>query len=154
MPDFTSILGKKAADVEKPKPKPTGVYLATISGMPKQKTIQAAGEDRAILSFSCKIMAPHEVDDMEALSDPKIGDVATWPPFQRDIWIDTPEGEFALRQFLTNTLGIQPGKMTLGQMAAEAPGKQLLVTLKHRPYTDKNTNEAEIATEIGATAAV
>jgi hypothetical protein len=154
MPDFTSILGKKAVDVEKPKPKPTGTYLATISGMPKQKTIAVQGEDRAILSFSCKLTAPHSDVDEEALADPKIGEVSSWPPFNRDIWIDTPEGEFALRQFLTNTLGIEPGKMTLGQMAAQAPGRQLLVTLKHRPYTDKNTNEAEIATEIGATAAV
>jgi hypothetical protein len=37
-------------------------------------------------------------------------------------------------------------------MCAETPGRQLVITLKHRPYTDKNTNEAEIATDIGATA--
>jgi hypothetical protein len=80
--------------------------------------------------------------------------IETWPSFAKDIWIDTPEGEFALRQFLTNTLAIEPGKKSLGEMCAEAAGRQLLVTLKHRPYTDRNTNEAEIATDVGATAAV
>jgi len=153
--DFTEILGKKAADIEKPKPKPTGTYLSVIQGMPKQKTVMVQGEERKILSFGIKILTPRGDDvDMEALDDPKVGAIETWPTFNKDIWIDTPEGEFALRQFLNNTLGIEPGKMSLGEMAAASPGKQLLTTLKHRPYTDKNTNEAEIATDIGSTAAV
>lgn len=155
MVDFTEILGKKAAEVEKPRPKPTGTYLAQVNGMPKQKTPVVQGEERKILSFAIKVLSPRGDDvDMDALADPKVGDVATWPTFNKDIWIDTPEGEHALRQFLQNTLGIEPGKKSLGEMAAESPGRQLLVTLKHRPYTDKNTNEAEIATDIGATAAV
>lgn len=154
MPNFSDILGKKAAEVEKPRPKPTGTYLGSVQGLPKQKTVMVQGEERAILSFNVKLQAPQADVDMEVLNDPKVGDIATWPSFNRDIWIDTPEGEFALRQFLTNTLGIEPGKKSLGEMCAESPGLQLLVTLKHRPYTDKNTNEAEIATEIGATAKV
>jgi hypothetical protein len=155
MVDFTDILGKKAAEVEKPRPKPTGTYLASIQGMPKQKKVMVQGEERAILSFSCKIMAPRGEDvDLDELADPKVGDISTWPTYNKDIWIDTPEGEYALGQFLENVLGIEPAKKSLGEMAAESPGKQLLVTLKHRPYTDKNTNEAEIATEIGGTAKV
>jgi hypothetical protein len=155
MVDFTEILGKKAAEVEKPRPKPTGTYLAAVQGMPKQKTAMVQGEERKILSFSIKVMAPRGDDvDQEELADPKVGEISAWPSFNKDIWIDTPEGEHALRMFLQNTLAIEPGKKSLGEMAAEAPGKQLLVTLKHRPYTDKNTNEAEIATDIGATAAV
>lgn len=154
MADFTSILSKKAESVEKPKPKPTGTYLAVVSGMPKQKTPTVNGEERAILSFSCKIMAPQSDVDQDDLNDPKVGDISSWMPFNKDIWVDTPEGEFALRKFLTDVLGIEAGDKSLGEMAAESPGKQLLVTLKHRPFTDKNTNEAEIATDIGAVAAV
>lgn len=157
--DFTEILGKKAVDVEKPLPKPTGTYLAAIQGMPKQKTPQVAGEERKILSFSCKMIQPRGDDvDLEALDDPKVGEISAWPSFNHDIWVDTPEGEYTLRMFLTNVLGIEPGSAkdskSLGQMVAEAPGKQLLCTLKHRPYTDKNTQQAEIATDIGSTAAV
>lgn len=154
MVDFTSVLSKKTSEVEKPKPKPVGTYLSTVSGMPKQKSITVQGEEKGIISFSIKLMSPQEDVDQEDLAN--FGsDVTSWPPFNRDIWIDSPEGEWALRQFLTNTLGIEPGEgkneKTLGEMCAEAPGKQLLATLKHRPFMNKQ-NEAEISTEIGATA--
>ena len=152
MVDFTDILGKKAADIEKPVPKPVGNYLASIQGMPKQKKVNVQGEERLIVSFTCKVQSPMEDVDLEDLNNPKVGEIHTWPSFNRDIWIDTPEGEFQLRQFLTNTLDIEPGSKSLGEMCGEAAGRQLIVTLKHRPYTDKNTNEAEIATDIGATA--
>jgi hypothetical protein len=156
MPDFTDILSKKAADVEKPVPKPVGNYLASIQGMPKQKKVNVQGEERLIVSFNCKAHSPMEDVDLDDLNNPKVGEISTWPSFNKDIWIDTPEGEFQLTQFLTNTMGIEPmngkEKKSLGEMCAETPGRQLVITLKHRPYTDKNTNEAEIATDIGATA--
>jgi hypothetical protein len=152
MVDFTDILSKKAADIEKPVPKPVGSYLATIQGMPKQKKVNVQGEERLIVSFNCKAMSPMDDVDLDDLNNPKVGEISTWPSFNKDIWIDTPEGEYQLEQFLTNTLDIEQGKKSLGEMCAEAPGRQLIITLKHRPYTDKNTNEAEIATDIGATA--
>lgn len=152
MPDFTDVLGKKAADVEKPVPKPVGSYLASIQGMPKQKKVNAQGEERLIISFSCKAQSPMEDVDADDLANTKVGEVSAWPSFNRDFWIDTPEGEYQLREFLTKVLDIEPGDKTLGEMCAESPGKQLIITLKHRPYTDKNTNEAEIATDIGGVA--
>lgn len=152
MPDFTDILSKKASTVEKPVPKPVGSYLAVIQGMPKQKKVNVQGEERLIVSFSCKAKSPMEDVDADDLANPRVGEIDTWPPFNKDIWVDTPEGEFQLAQFLENTLDIDPDKKSLGEMCAEAPGRQLVITLKHRPYTDKNTNEAEIATDIGATA--
>jgi hypothetical protein len=156
MADFTEILGKKAADVEKPVPKPVGSYLSSIQGMPKQKKVNVQGEERLIVSFSCKASSPMEDVDLDDLNNPKVGEISTWPSFNKDIWIDTPEGEYQLEQFLTNVLGVEPGEgknsKSLGEMCAEAPGRQLIITLKHRPYTDRNTNEAEIATDIGATA--
>jgi hypothetical protein len=39
-------------------------------------------------------------------------------------------------------------------MLAEAPGKEVLVTLKHRIYTDKASNEPAIAVDVGSTAKV
>lgn len=152
MVDFSDILGKKATDVEKPQPKPVGTYLASIQGMPKQKKVMVQGEERFIVSFSCKALSPQDDVDLDDLSNPKVGEISTWPSFNKDIWVDTPEGEYQLREFLTKVLDIEPGDKSLGEMCADAPGKQLLMTLKHRPYTDKNTNEAEIATDIGGVA--
>lgn len=152
MVDFTDILGKKAAEIEKPVPKPVGSYLASLQGMPKQKKVNAGGEERLIVSFSCKAQSPMDDVDADDLANPKVGEISTWPSFNKDFWVDTLEGEYQLTQFLTNVLDITPGKKSLGEMCAESPGRQLIITLKHRPYTDKNTNEAEIATDIGAVA--
>lgn len=153
MVDFVDILSKKVDEVEKPKPRPVGTYLASIAGMPKQKKVNVQGEEKPIISFSCKILAPREDVDQGDLAEH--GDPSAWMPFNRDIWVDSPEGEWALRQFLQNTLDIDPGpkgkSKSLGEMCAEAPGRQLLITLKHRPFQNK-AGEMEIATEIGATA--
>lgn len=153
--DFTDILSKKPSQIEKPRPKPTGTYISVIQGMPKQKTVTVQGEERKILSFSCKVMAAASDVDQELLSES--GDLSSWMPFNKDIWIDTPEGEYQLRQFLNNTLAIEAGEgkneKSLGEQCTEAPGKQLLITLKHRPFMNKE-QQPEIATEIGATAAV
>ena len=160
MPDFTEILSKKAVEAERPPPRPTGTYLAQVSGFPKQKEQTIQGEDRKILSFAIRIIAPHGDDvDLDQLNAPGQGDISSWPPFTRDIWdVDQPNGEYALRQFLTKTLGIDEGEgksaRSFGEMLADANGKQLLVTLKHNPYTDKSTGEMVIGTQIGSTAKV
>jgi hypothetical protein len=150
MVDFTSALNKKVMDVEKPKPRPIGSYLSMIQGMPKQKTVVVQGEEKPIVSFSVKLLQPKEDVDAEELA--AHGDVSAWPPFNRDFWIDTPEGEWALRQFLVGTLDLEAGKnTTLGELCAQSPGRQLVSTLGHRPFVNKS-GEAEIATEIKATA--
>ena len=149
------VLNKPAAAVEKPKPKPAGVYVAMIQGMPKQKKINVQGEEKNVLSFTCKPLMAREVDDQDALkSQPEVN---TWPPQTKDFWIDDEQGEYALKQFLQHTLGIDPGpankSKTLGQMCAEAPGKQLLTTYENYPYQSKE-GQMEIGTRIKATAAI
>lgn len=146
MVDFTEVLNKPAAEVEKPKPRPTGTYLAQITGMPDQ----LERKDNAILSFKVKLMSPQDDVDREQLEDQP--EVSTWPPLKYDIFINEP---WPLKRFLTETLGIDPGpednSKTLGQMVAEVPGKQLFATISHRAYTDRD-NQAAIATEISGTA--
>lgn len=152
MVDFTSILSKPAEAIEKPKPKPVGHYLAAVQGLPQQKTVTAQGEERAVLSFKVKILMAREVEDQEALA--ASGDPSSWAPLNYDIWVDTPEGEWQLRKFLTEVLGIEASGKSLGQMVGEAPGSQLLVKVGHRPYQNKQTGEPEIATQIDSVAHV
>lgn len=151
MPNFSEILSKPVESVEKPKPKPVGTYIGSVVGMPVDRTVKVQGEERGILEFKLKLSSPYEGVDADQLA--ASGDVSAWPPFQYTIWYDTPEGEFQLRNFVENTLSIDAaGGKTFGELIAQAPGKQLLVTLKHRPYQDKNTGEAEIATDVGSVA--
>jgi len=149
MVDFTQILTTKADAVEKPKPRPVGSYLASIVGMPSQKTVQSQGEEKPIISFSCKVMsAGSDVDQDDLFVH---GEVHTWPPYKKDFWVDTPEGQYALKRFLTETLDLDPKGKTMAELLAESPGKQLTIVLKHRPFVNRD-GEAEISTEIGSTA--
>lgn len=151
MPDFNSVLSKVAAQVEKPKPKPVGTYIASVVGLPTDKTVQVQGADRGILEFKLKMTSPHEGVDADQLA--AVGEISSWPPFTYGIWYDTPEGEFQLTSFLTITLGIDDsGDKTIGELVAQSPGLQCLATLKHRPYQDKSTGEAMISTDIGGVA--
>ena len=101
-------------------------------------------------------MAEQQVDDQEELS--KQGDISDWYPQVYGIFYETPEGRYNLKNFLSETLGIDPGsgkdEKSLSEMIAESMGSQLLVTLKHEPYTDRNTGQPEIATRVGGVAKV
>lgn len=153
MANFSELLNKPAEAVEKPKPKPVGTYQAVIQGPAVDKTVKVQGEDRGLLEFKLKMMAAFEGVDADQLAE--VGEVSSWPPLTYSIWYDTPEGEFQLRQFLEVTLAIDSsGSKTFGELLAQVPGKQLLATLKHRPFVDKNTGQPEIATDIGSVAKI
>ncbi len=149
MVDFTAALNTSVDAVEKPKPRPVGSYTAVLVGMPSQKTVVVQGDEKPIISFSCKVISAGPDVDQDALAE--CGDLSSWPPFKRDIWIDSPEGQFALKQFLTNTLDLDAKGKSFAELLAESPGKQLTITLKHRPFMNRD-GEADISTEIGATA--
>ncbi len=153
MANFTEALGKAVDTVEKPKPKPAGTYLSMVQGMPKVKKITAQGEEREILSFMAKPLMAKDDVDTDALGG--LPDVQTWPPMGIDFW-DGEAGEYAAVQFMTHALGIDPGPpgkaKTIGQMCAEAAGKQVLTVYENYPYTDK-TGELQIGTRIKSTAA-
>lgn len=152
MPNFTEALSKKATEIEKPKPKPAGFYLSMIQGLPKVKKVTAQGEEKEIMSFVARPLMANKVDDQEALA--ALPEVNTWPPQNIDFW-EGEQGEYALKMFLTNTLEIDPGppnkSKTLGEMCAEAAGKQLLTEYENYPYTDK-AGQLQIGTRIKSTA--
>lgn len=142
MADFMDVLNQPAALVEKPKPRPRGTYLAQITGMPEQ----VERKDNKMLEFKCKLMmAQGDVDAEQLAAQPEL---STWPPMRYTVFINEP---WPLKRFLTEVLGIDPGSetdsKTLGQMVAEAAGKQLMVGVEHRPYTTAD-GQPEIASEI------
>ncbi len=153
MANFTDALNKPVDTVEKPKPKPAGTYLSMISGMPEVRKQMAQGEEREILSFKAKpLQARDGVDEDDLLAHDAVN---TWPPQKIEFW-DGDGGEYAAVQFLINVLGIDPGPKgkakTIGQMCAEAAGKQLLTTYENYPYQDK-AGEMQIGTRIKSSAA-
>ena len=152
--DFTDVLSLKPGEIEKPKPRPIGTYLGAIQKY-ELRDVDTKNGTRKIIDFSIKLIAPQEVEDQEALAEQ--GDIADWYPLQKGIFYETPEGRYALKQFLVEQCDIDPGEgsseKSLGEMIAEVPGRQLLVTLKHEPYTSRE-NTPEIRTAIASTAKV
>jgi hypothetical protein len=145
---FADILNRPAQDIEKPKPRPRGAYIAVIQGMPKQKEVGA--DQTPVISYLFKLLSPQQLDDPST----DVSNIQDWGPMSKDFWINNDAAEYTHRSFLENTLGISAeGGKTTGQMVAESPGKQALVTLKHEPYTDAN-NQAQIATKIDKVAKV
>jgi hypothetical protein len=152
--DFNDVLNMKPSEIEKPKPRPIGTYLGAVQKY-ELKDITTRNGDRKVCSFTIKLMMAQQVDDQEELA--KQGDVSDWFPLTHDIFYETPEGRYGLKQFLSEVLAIDPGsgknEKTLSEMVASSPGAQLLVTLRHEPYMSKQ-NTPEIATRIGGVAKV
>ena len=154
-PNFEDVLNKKPSVIEKPKPRPLGTYLGGIEKF-ELREVNTKNGQRKLIEFSVKLMAPIQVDRQEDLMEQ--GDIGDWYPLQYSIFYETPEGQYNLKRFLSDTLGVDPGEgrneKTIGQMVAESPGRQLAATLRHEPYQDRNTGEPEIATRIGSVAKV
>lgn len=142
MADFMDVLNQKASDVEKPKPRPAGTYLGTIIGMPDQ----VERKDNKMLEFKVKLMMAKDDVDREKLDEQP--ELSGWAPLKYTVFVNDP---WPLKRFLTEVLEIDPGDesdpKTLGQMVAEAPGKQILATIQHRPYMTAD-NQPEISAEI------
>lgn len=132
-PNFTSVLDKPAEMLEAPKPIPVGTYIALIAGPETYSKVGANQTD--MVSWPIKLIAPQDDVDMTALNEAlsqkdgtmkSLGDIK----MKFDQFL-TEASAFMVRDFLQNTLGIDPAGKTLRQMISEALGKQMLVTIKH-----------------------
>lgn len=147
--NFDDILNAPVAQIEAPKPKPVGSYMAAVQGMPNlREQSMKDGSTAKIVSFNLKMVSAREDVDQTSLAD--AGEISGWPPLKHDFFYSTPEGAFALKKFLEEILGCQGA--TLKEMLGDSPGKMCLVTLKHEPYVDRNSGEPRIATRVAGVA--
>ena len=132
-PNFTSILDKPADSLGAPKPVAVGTYLAMISGPETYSKVGANQTD--LVSWPVKLIQPQGDVDITALNESlslkdgtqkALGDLR----FKHDQFL-TEASAFMVKDFLQNTLDIDPKGKTLRQMISEALGKQMLVTIKH-----------------------
>lgn len=154
---FADILNKKAADTEEPKPTPTGTYVMGIQSLPEQRIVETKDGDRAVLRFKCKIVSPQSDVDMTRLSEAAgEGGIVSLAPLNHDLWVDTPQGEYALQQFLRDTLGLEltngKEKKSYSELLPESVGRQLLGTVIHK--MGMRDNKPTIYVNIGSVAHV
>lgn len=143
-PNFQSILNKPATAVERPKPLPVGTYLGMIMGLPEFNKVGQKETD--VADFQIRILQPQPDVDLVAFAEAK-GNRDELK--QRARFFITDDALFRLKEFLEH-LGIDPAGKSLSEMINEAPGKQVMVSLKHRPSQDGT----QIYAEIDRTAAV
>ena len=129
MTTFTDILSKPSTEVERPKIVPRGTYVGIVQGQFKE--FQAKSGTTGI-EFSVALLQPHsDIDQNEfAAAFPNGLNGRT---VRHTVWVGE-DGGFYLKEFLTKTLGLEEGP-SIGELLAQAPGRQLLVTMKHIPST-------------------
>lgn len=128
--DFSKILSKQAAALEKPKPLPVGTYLCNNPQLPK--FIGVGKQETPCAEFGLVVLAPGDDVDAQALTD--FGD---WKGKNiRHRMFLTEATEWRTKEELKEAFGIEEGEKTLGQMFNETVNKQVYVTIKHRPNED------------------
>lgn len=132
MANFQDILNQKAADVEAPVPLPIGTYLGVVDGLPEFSKIGTKQTD--CVNFKCKLMqAQPDVDQaqmLEALKGKALSD--RYLTVRQFI---TEDAKWRLRKFLEDC-GLELGTKSLGELIPEAAGRQVLLSVGHRPSED------------------
>ena len=140
MNSFADILKTKGTTVEAPKPIPVGSYQAVIDTNP------SIDPEKGIVDFSVKLLMAKDDVDSQSLSDYGPINGAT---IRMTRWFvakepaDQPRTDYGNKRFFVDTLGIDES-LSFGEMIAQAPGRQLIVTIKHAPSKDGTQMYANI----------
>jgi hypothetical protein len=137
---FADILNRQAGSAERPKPLPVGTYLAMVKGQYEEITAKSGNKG---LQFTLQILqAAEDVDEAslaEALNGKPLGDKTTKTTF----WT-SEDALWRLDKFLED-LGMELGTATYSQVLASTPGKQVMISLKHKPTQDGTSVFSEVA---------
>jgi hypothetical protein len=141
MTDFQDILNKPVGDIERPKPYPVGSYIALVEGLPK---FEKVGENQtACADFTLRFISANE--DVDKLALMEAGQI-NGKTIRHRVFL-TEDSVWRAKKFLVDDLGIddEGGKKTLTQLMNEAPGRQVMITVRHRPAKDGSVVYSEIS---------
>jgi hypothetical protein len=150
MPDFSSILNKKAADVEKPQLPPQGSYIFQITKVPEFKEV--GGGDWERLLVQCQ--AVEALDNVEV--DDYKGEITNIRLSKTFLFNKNDEAEFAkieysMTQFFQNHACVIEEGMSIGEAINSAKGARFIGDVKWRA---DSRSEGDFQAEIGRTAPV
>lgn len=139
--DLSAILSKPASEIKPPEPMPTGLYTAQVDKVEDPREINTKNGPTAVIDLSIKVLQPLDVEVPPTVELPRT--------MRYTLWL----GETSLhmtRSFLENTLGIEAGNKTLGEMLGEVHGRMFRAEIIEKAYTPKN-GEPRMINEIGKT---
>jgi len=139
MANFSSILDRKASEIEEPKALPVGTYLVILQG--QYQMGQSSQKKTDFIFFPSKILQPQE--DVSQSEIEAFGGVQGKELKGRQglLFYLTDESAYRLKEFLIDHLGIEANnasgqEKSIKEMCMEAPGKQVLATISHQPSDD------------------
>jgi len=142
-PNFGAILDTPSSEVERPKPLPVGSYVCVVKGLPRFD--KSSKKQTEFVEFTLQPLTAGDDVDQDALEE--MGGFANRT--MRATFYITEDAIWRLKKFLAEDLEIDGEDRTLRQMIDDAPGKQVLVNIKHRASDDGG-----IFAEIASTAPV
>ncbi len=144
MSNITDLLNKRAEDVEKPKPLPTGFYLCIIDGLPKIEEVQTKKGPMHVAELSLKpVQAGEDVDHAMLSEQGGIGE----RKLRHTLWI--AEDSLWRIKDLAVKLGIEVDGKNLGQVIQEFSARQCMAKVIHKPSADGSELFANIETITG-----
>src|SRR5262245_59858979 len=134
MASFQDILNKKASDIKPPPAYPVGTYHCLVDGAPAQE--ESSQKKTPCRVYKFKILKPmSDVDQQAAAEMQLVGEIITGQGVGAAFYL-TEEAAWRYTEFLKYHLGIEEGDKSVLQMEAEAPGRQVLVKLRHEISQD------------------
>jgi hypothetical protein len=131
---FEEILNRKSSEIRPPQAYPVGSYHCLIDGPPTPG--KSSQKQTDYLRFKFKILSSlGDVDAAQAAEAQVIGKA-----IESDYYI-TDAAAYRLKEMLVDHLGIEdfagtPQEKGLKELISEAPGRQLVVKLKHELSQD------------------
>lgn len=150
MPDFSSILNKKASEIEKPPLPPQGTYRFQITKVPEFKEV--GGGDWDMLTVLCAAVEAMDNVDMDDYKGDVTGiRLSKTFLFNKNDEVEFGKAEYNVRTFLQNHVGILSDDMSIGEALNTAKGAEFLGDVKWR---EDNRSPGDFQAEIGRTAPV
>lgn len=141
MASFQDILNRKAGDIKPPPAYPVGTYHCLVDGPPAAEESSQKGTPCRVFRF--KILAPGadvNPQDLAQIEGGVVGKIITGQGVGAAFYL-VETAVWRYKEFLVDALAIPESKgngedKTLLEMEAEAPGKQVMLKLRHEISQD------------------
>lgn len=142
MSNITDLLNRRASDVEKPKPLPTGTYIVRFADPGKQTPVKTKDGDVETMEFMLTPVSPQ--DDVDAAVLAAQGGIGN-RRLRHTLWLR--EEDLWKIKDLGEKLGMtqdEMDEMSLAQIVANYQNKMCYAKVKHVPSKDGSEIYANI----------
>lgn len=137
--NFSDVLDKPSAEIERPVPLPAGQYICAIVGLPRHD--KSSKKQTPFVEFTARVLQAGDDVDQEALAE--MGGLA-----EKTIKLTyylTENSVYRLKEFLFDDLGLEDDGGSLRPKLEQTAGCQFMATIKHTSSDDGKSIYANVA---------